>query len=74
MQSQATVYHAELEAIYQEGNFLEENRNQVKPKYVLTDSQSALQVLNNIDFKSTIALKIAEAHILTDTKMYNSLG
>ena len=63
MQNHATVYQAELEAIYQVCNYLEENHNQLKPKYVkiLTDSQSALQVLNNIDFKSTMGFKTAEA-------------
>ena len=59
----ATVYQAELEAIYQAFNYLEENHNRLKLKYVktLTDSQSALQALNNIDLKSTIALKTEEA-------------
>ena len=37
--------------------------NDLKPKYakILTDSQSALFSLNNIDFKSSIALKTAKA-------------
>ena len=49
--------------MYQACNYLEENHNQPKTKYVtiLTDSQSELQGLNNIDFKSSIALKTAEA-------------
>ena len=35
----------------------------MKPRYVkiLTDSQSALKALDSIDFKSTLALKTAEA-------------
>ena len=63
MQDHATVYQAELEAIYQACSYMDEKSYDLKPKYVkiLTDSQSALLALNNIDFKSSIALKTAEA-------------
>ena len=39
------------------------NHNTLRPKYVkiLTDSQATLKSLDSIDFKSTIALKTAEA-------------
>ena len=59
----ATVYQAELEAIYQACKYMDNNYDLIKPKYVkmLTDSQSALKALDCIDFKSTIALKTAEA-------------
>ena len=41
---------------------MHEKYNDLKPKYViLTDSQSALLSLNNIDFKSSNPLKTAEA-------------
>ena len=42
---------------------MDENHNTMKPKYVKipTDSQSALKALDSIDFKSTMALKTAEA-------------
>ena len=63
MQEHATVYQAELEAIYQACKYMDDNHNTIKPRYVkiLKDSQAALKTLNNIDFKSTIALKTAEA-------------
>ena len=40
-----------------------DNHATIKPRYVklLTDSQAALKSLDCIDFKSTIALKTAEA-------------
>ena len=59
----ATVYQAELEAIYQACKYMDDNYDTLKPKYVkiLTDSQSALKALDSIDFKSTMALKTAEA-------------
>ena len=42
---------------------MDENHDSIKPKYVkiLTDSQSALRTLDSMDFKSTMALKTAEA-------------
>ena len=42
---------------------MDNNYDTIKPKYVkiLTDSQSALKTLDSIDFKSTMALKTAEA-------------
>ena len=63
MQDHATVYQAELEAIYQACNYMDDNHNSLKPRYVkiLTDSQATLKSLNSIDFKSSIALKTAEA-------------
>ena len=63
MQDHATIYQAELEAIYQACSYMDEKSYDLKPKYVkiLTDSQSALLALNNIDFKSSKALKTAEA-------------
>ena len=63
MQDHATVYQAEIEAIYQACTYLDTQYNTLKPKYVkiLTDSQAALQALGNIDFKSNITLKTAEA-------------
>ena len=59
----ATVYKAELEAIYQACKYMDDNYDTIKPKYVkiLTDSQMALKILDSIDFKSTMALKTAEA-------------
>ena len=79
MQEHATVYQAELEAIYQAFKYMDDNHNTLKPRYVkiLTDSQAALNSLNSIDFKSSIALKTAEA--LENLKwrvkgMYTSLG
>ena len=53
MQDHATVYQAELEAIYPACSHMDEKSNDLKPKYVkiLTESQSALLALNNIDFK-----------------------
>ena len=59
----ATVYQAELEAIYQACKYMDDNYDTIKPKYVkiLTDSQAALKSLDSIDFKSTMALKTAEA-------------
>ena len=59
----ATVYQAELEAIYQACKYMDDNYDTIKPKYVkiLTDSQVALKSLDSIDFKSTMALKTAEA-------------
>ena len=63
MQDHATVYQAELEAIYQACKYMDDNFNTTRPKYVkiLTDSQSALKALDSIDFKSKTALKTAEA-------------
>ena len=63
MQDHATVYQAELEAIYQACKYMDDNHDTIKPKYakILTDSQSALKALDSIDFKSTMALKTAEA-------------
>ena len=63
MQNPATVYQAELEAIYQACKYMDDNHDNIRPKYVkiLTDSQAALKSLDSIDFKSTIALKTAEA-------------
>ena len=42
---------------------MDDNHDSIKPKYVkiLTDSQAALKALDSIDFKSTMALKTAEA-------------
>ena len=52
-----------MEAIYQACSNMDEKTNDLKSKYVkiLTDPQSALLALNNIDFKSIIVLKTAEA-------------
>ena len=63
MLDHATVFQAELEAIYQACKYMDTEYNNLKPRYVkiLTDSQSALQALNNIDFKSNIALETAES-------------
>ena len=63
LEDYTTVYQAELEAIYQACNYMEENFENLKPKFVkiLTDSQAALITLNNIDFTSSTALKTAEA-------------
>ena len=63
MQDHATVYQAELEAIFQACKYMNENHDTIKPKYVkiITDSQAALKALDSIDFKSTMALKILEA-------------
>ena len=59
MQHHATVYQAELEAIYQACKYMDDNDDTIKPKYVriLTDSQAALKSLDSIDFKSAMALK-----------------
>ena len=42
---------------------MEDSHDTLRPKYVkiLTDSQAALKSLDGIDFKSSIALKTAEA-------------
>ena len=58
MQDHATVYQAELEAIYQACKYMDDNHYTIRPKYVkiLTDSQAALKSLDSIFFKSTIAL------------------
>ena len=63
MQEHATVYQAEMEAIYQACKYMDDNHDTMRPKYVqiLTDSQAALKSLDSIDFKSSIALKTAEA-------------
>ena len=63
MQEHATVYQAEMEAIYQACKYMDDNHDTMRPKYVqiLTDSQVALKSLNSIDFISSIALKTAEA-------------
>ena len=63
LMNHATVYQAELEAIYQACKYMDDNYDTIKPKYVkiLTDSQAALKSLDSIDFKSTMALKTAEA-------------
>ena len=57
------MYQAELEAIYQACKYMDDNHDTIQPRYVkiLTDSQSALKALDSIDFRSTIALKTAEA-------------
>ena len=62
MQDNATVYQAELEAIYQACKYMDDIHDKIKPKYVKiqTDSQAALKGLDSIDFKSTIALKTAD--------------
>ena len=72
MLDHATVFQAEMEAIYQACKYMDTEYNNFKPRYIkiLTDSQSALQALNNIDFKSSIALKTAESM----ENMYTSLG
>ena len=51
MQDHATVYQAELEAIYQACKYMDDNFDTIKPRYVkiLTDSQSALKALDSID-------------------------
>ena len=51
MLDHATVFQAELEAIYQACKYMDTEYNNLKPRYVkiLTDFQSALQALNNID-------------------------
>ena len=56
MLDHATVYQAELEAIYQAYKYMNENYDTIKPKYVkiLTESQSALKALDSINFKSTM--------------------
>ena len=80
MQDHATVYQAELEAIYQACKYMDDNFDTIKPKYmkILTDSQSALKALDSIDFKSTMALKTAEAlgrkPQMENKRMHNSLG
>ena len=63
MQDHATVYQAESEAIYQACSYMDEKSNDLKPKYakISTASQSALLALDNIDFKSSMVLKTAEA-------------
>ena len=63
MQDHTTVYQAELEAIYLACKYMDDNHEEIKPKYVkiLTDSQAALKAQESIDFISTIALKTAEA-------------
>ena len=63
LENYTTVYQAELEAIYQACNYMEENFENLKPRFVkiLTDSQAAITTLNNIDFTSSTALKTAEA-------------
>ena len=52
MQDHATVYQAELEAIYRACSYMDKKYIELKPNYVkiLTDSQSALTTLNSIDF------------------------
>ena len=57
------MYQAELEAIHQACKYMDDNHEEIKPKYIknLTDSQAALMALDSIDFKSAIALKTAEA-------------
>ena len=62
MQDHATVYQAEVEAIYQACKYMDDKFDSIKPRYVkiLTDSQSALKALDSIDFKSTITLKTAD--------------
>ena len=49
MQDHATVYQAELEAIYQACKYMDDNYDAIKLKYVkiLTDSQSALKALDS---------------------------
>ena len=56
MQDHATVYQAEIEAIYQACKYMDDNFDTMKPRYVkiLTDSQSALKALDSIDFKSRL--------------------
>ena len=63
MEDHATVYQAELEAIYQACKYMDDNHDAIKPRYVkiLTDSHAAPKSLDSIDLKSTIALKTAEA-------------
>ena len=63
IQDHATVYQAEIEAIYQACKYMDDNYDTIKPKNVkmLTDSQAALKALGSIDFRSTMALKTAEA-------------
>ena len=67
MQNHTTVYQAELEAIYQACTYMDDKPNELKTKYVkfLTDSQSVLLALNNIDIKSSIALKTAKVLVNT---------
>ena len=62
LQDHATVYQAEIEAIYQACKYMDDKYDTIKPRYVkiLTDSQSALKALDSIDFKSTMTLKTAE--------------
>ena len=62
MQGHPTVYHAELEAIYQACKYMDDNHDTIKLKYIkiLSDTQTAIKALDNIDFKSTIAVKTAE--------------
>ena len=54
MQDHATVYQAELEAIYQACKYMDDNHDTIRPKYVkiLTDSQAALKSLDSIDSES----------------------
>ena len=63
MQDHATVYQAELKAIYQACKYMDDNHDSIKPKFVkiLSNSQAALKALDSIDFKSTMELKTAEA-------------
>ena len=72
MLDHAIVFQVELEAIYHACKYMDEQYNVFKPKFVkiLTDSQSPIQALNGIDFKSNIALKAAEAleNIVWQTK------
>ena len=69
-----SIDSAVLSAIYQACKYMDTKYNNLKPRYVkiLTDSQSALQALNNIDFKLNIALKTVES--MANQKMHNSLG
>ena len=63
MQDHTLDCQAELESIYQACKYMDDNYNSIKPRYVkiLTDPQAALKSLDSINFKSTIALKTAEA-------------
>ena len=63
MLDHASIFQAELEAIYQPCAYLEDSFEQLKPKYVkiLTDSQAALKTLAGLDFTSEVAVKTAEA-------------
>jgi len=57
----ATVFQAEVEAIYQACKHIDDRKYNCKYVKILSDSQAALRALNNVKFKSRVVEKTAEA-------------